>query len=178
MQKFFNSSIVSRRDMLKTVSSGFGMLALAGLCAQQSAAETVSSSDSNPLAPRAPHFPAPRQTRDLHVHARGTFACRHVRLQTPVEGRSRQDRSLDLRQQGRQTHAVAKPVRILAARPKRTLAQPVVAEPGETCGSDVLDEQHDHRSAEPSAGRHPDAHRQFPVRSSIDGLVDSVRPGF
>jgi hypothetical protein len=62
MQKHFTSSVVSRRDMLKTVSSGFGMLALAGLCAERAAAETVSSGgtagNSNPLAPRAPHFAA------------------------------------------------------------------------------------------------------------------------
>ncbi|HXX94907.1 MAG TPA: DUF1501 domain-containing protein [Planctomycetota bacterium] len=43
---------VSRRSFLKSASCGFGALALAGL-----ATEAAAASD-NPLAPKAPHFPA------------------------------------------------------------------------------------------------------------------------
>ena len=39
--------------MLKSVSSGFGYLALAGLCAEQAEA-----AEQSPLAPKAPHFAA------------------------------------------------------------------------------------------------------------------------
>src|SRR6266478_1892256 len=43
----------SRRQFLKSASCGFGFLALADLCTRVAAAETA-----NPLAPKAPHFPA------------------------------------------------------------------------------------------------------------------------
>src|SRR5437773_616699 len=46
--------ILSRRDVLKTASCGFGYLALARLCSQQTQAEGF----ENPLAPKQPHFPA------------------------------------------------------------------------------------------------------------------------
>lgn len=52
-----SQSILSRRDLLKTASCGFGYLALAGLAAQQAAAESTSAFE-NPLAPKTPHFPA------------------------------------------------------------------------------------------------------------------------
>jgi hypothetical protein len=45
--------LMSRRQMLKTASCGFGYLAFAGLSAQQTAAAVV-----NPLALKQPHFPA------------------------------------------------------------------------------------------------------------------------
>jgi len=45
---------LSRRDLLKRVSSGFGYLAFAGLSSMAATAETRKS----PLAPKAPHFPA------------------------------------------------------------------------------------------------------------------------
>ncbi len=44
---------VSRRSMLQTVSGGFGWLAFSALEARRAAAESA-----NPLAPKAPHFPA------------------------------------------------------------------------------------------------------------------------
>ena len=49
-----NARGLSRRDLLKGVSSGFGYLAFAGL---SSMAAGAGSKDS-PLAPKAPHFPA------------------------------------------------------------------------------------------------------------------------
>lgn len=45
--------LFSRRQMLKSVSAGFGYLAFAGLSAERAAASAV-----NPLAVKAPHFPA------------------------------------------------------------------------------------------------------------------------
>jgi hypothetical protein len=53
MSDFWRNSLVSRRELLKTASCGFGYLALAGLAAEAAAAES-----NNPLAPKAPHFPA------------------------------------------------------------------------------------------------------------------------
>lgn len=44
--------MISRRQMLQSASAGFGYLAFAGLANAQQQAET------NPLAPREPHFPA------------------------------------------------------------------------------------------------------------------------
>ena len=56
----------SRRTLLKTVSSGFGYLAFAGLAARLSAAEE----SRNPLAPKEPHF-APRAKRVIFLCMRG-----------------------------------------------------------------------------------------------------------
>ena len=53
---------LSRREMLKSVSSGFGYLALTGLCAD--------AAEKNPLAPKAPHF-APRAKRVIFFCMRG-----------------------------------------------------------------------------------------------------------
>ena len=53
---------LSRREMLKSVSSGFGYLALAGMCAE--AAKT------DPLAPKTPHF-APKAKRVIFFCMRG-----------------------------------------------------------------------------------------------------------
>lgn len=47
---------LSRRQMLRTVSSGFGFLAFSALASMAVAEESKSS--NNPLAPRATHFPA------------------------------------------------------------------------------------------------------------------------
>jgi len=46
----------SRRELLQRAAGGFGSLALAGMLAEQARAET-----RDPLAPRAPHFPAKAQ---------------------------------------------------------------------------------------------------------------------
>jgi hypothetical protein len=55
----------SRRNMLKSVSSGFGMLALAGLCADDMCADYTS-----PLAPKRPHF-QPKAKRVIFMCMRG-----------------------------------------------------------------------------------------------------------
>ncbi len=49
-----NASLFTRRAALQQLGCGFGSLAFAGLVAQQQARAAV----SNPLAPKAPHFPA------------------------------------------------------------------------------------------------------------------------
>ena len=54
----------SRRDCLKSVSAGFGMLALAGLCQQEA------QGYESPLAPKRPHFP-PRAKRVIFLCMRG-----------------------------------------------------------------------------------------------------------
>ncbi len=53
----------SRRQWLQTVSGGFGSLALAGLCAEETGA-------ISPLAPKSPHF-APRAKRVIFMCMRG-----------------------------------------------------------------------------------------------------------
>ena len=45
---------LSRRDILKGISSGFGYVAFAGLSSMAAGA----GSKGSPLAPKAPHFPA------------------------------------------------------------------------------------------------------------------------
>src|SRR5436309_14993263 len=50
-----NQDCLSRRDLLRQIACGFGSVALAGLLADEAAAAEASG---NPLAPRAPHFPA------------------------------------------------------------------------------------------------------------------------
>ncbi|GAB4151962.1 MAG: DUF1501 domain-containing protein [Planctomycetaceae bacterium] len=57
----------SRRELLKTTSAGFGMLALAGLCADEAAANPASG---NPLAPKQPHHP-PKAKRVIFMFMRG-----------------------------------------------------------------------------------------------------------
>src|SRR5262249_55983258 len=49
---------MSRREMLKTASAGFGSLALAGLLGEEARAAAVTGGASNPLAVRPPQFPA------------------------------------------------------------------------------------------------------------------------
>ncbi len=56
---------VSRRQMLQTVSTGFGYVALAGLCADEARANYVS-----PLAPKQPHF-EPKAKRVIFMCMRG-----------------------------------------------------------------------------------------------------------
>jgi hypothetical protein len=48
--------LLNRRDLLARTGTGFGMLALAGLFADE--ANAAVPRDVNPLAPRPPHFPA------------------------------------------------------------------------------------------------------------------------
>lgn len=67
---FLNSpySRFSRRSMLRTTASGFGYMALAGLLGSQSA-----KAASQPLAPRAPHFPA-RAKRVIFLFMEGAMS--------------------------------------------------------------------------------------------------------
>ena len=55
--------VVSRRDMLRLSSAGFGSLALASLLQDEVSA-------ANPLAPRKPHFPA-RANRVIFLFMHG-----------------------------------------------------------------------------------------------------------
>ena len=60
-------SSISRRELLKTTSCGFGYLALAGLFARQSNAAPAAA---NPLAPKKPHF-EPRAKRVIFMFMQG-----------------------------------------------------------------------------------------------------------
>ena len=63
------SPFFSRREMLKTLSSGFGYLAFAGL-ASRAAAAGATAIPAGPLAPKAPHF-TPRAKRVIFLCMRG-----------------------------------------------------------------------------------------------------------
>src|SRR6185503_20271974 len=54
--------MMNRREMLRSVSCGFGYLALAGL--------TAEAASTTPLAPRAPHFP-PKAKRVIFLYMQG-----------------------------------------------------------------------------------------------------------
>jgi hypothetical protein len=63
--------LLSRRDALRSVSSGFGYLAFAALADEQARAENkVAGVAPGPLAPKAPHFPA-RAKRVIFLSMRG-----------------------------------------------------------------------------------------------------------
>lgn len=62
---------LSRRQLLRTSALGFGSLAFASLMAEDSAQAAVSSNSAlDPLAPRAPHFPA-RAKRIIFLFMKG-----------------------------------------------------------------------------------------------------------
>ncbi len=62
---------LSRREMLRSSGVGFGYLALASLLSQQAAGDTAGAmEDNDPLAPRAPHFPA-RAKRVIFLFMKG-----------------------------------------------------------------------------------------------------------
>src|SRR5262249_9400372 len=61
---------MSRREMLKTASAGFGSLALAGLLGEEARAAAVTGGASNPLAVRAPHF-EPKASRVIFLFMHG-----------------------------------------------------------------------------------------------------------
>lgn len=60
----------TRRQLLRNSACGFGSLAFAGLLSQQSASAATARTASNPLLPRAPHFPA-RAKRMIFLFMRG-----------------------------------------------------------------------------------------------------------
>src|SRR5688572_6282577 len=66
MSSFWRTSTVSRRELLKTASCGFGYLALAGLATEAAAA----AQSQNPLAPKAPHF-TPKAKRVIFMFMQG-----------------------------------------------------------------------------------------------------------
>jgi hypothetical protein len=62
----FLIGLISRREMLKTASCGFGLVALADLCARAAASEST----NNPLAAKPPHF-KPRAKRVIFMFMGG-----------------------------------------------------------------------------------------------------------
>ena len=64
-------STTSRRQLLRDTATGFGSLALAALLGEEArAASTQGDADSDPLAPRSPHF-APRAKRVIFLFMHG-----------------------------------------------------------------------------------------------------------
>ncbi len=64
------SALFSRRQILQTISSGFGYLAFSGIAASAAAAERKQEPSGNPLAAREPHF-EPRAKRVIFLCMRG-----------------------------------------------------------------------------------------------------------
>ena len=69
---------LSRRQVLKSASAGFGYVALAGLLGQQAKA-----SAPGPLSPREPHFPV-RAKRIIFVFMEGAMSQLDRNLSLPV----------------------------------------------------------------------------------------------
>ncbi|HEY7423480.1 MAG TPA: DUF1501 domain-containing protein [Gemmataceae bacterium] len=65
-----SSSVLTRRDWLRTTACGFGYVALAGLAAEAAAKEKGAASLVNPLLPKAPHF-TPRANRVIFLYMQG-----------------------------------------------------------------------------------------------------------
>ena len=65
-------SFLSRREMLSRMGTGLGMLGLAGLFQDSGCVSAADASvgASNPLAPKAPHFPA-KAKRVIHIYLNG-----------------------------------------------------------------------------------------------------------
>ena len=70
----YDPLLISRRGLLRSAGAGFGYLALAGLLGQQNAkAATSEKSAPNPLAPKAPHFPA-KAKRIIFIFMEGAMS--------------------------------------------------------------------------------------------------------
>src|ERR1043166_119137 len=63
-------TMLTRRDMLQRVGTGFGVIGLASLLNQQQMLATPPAGAANPLAPKQPHF-APKAKRIIHVFMNG-----------------------------------------------------------------------------------------------------------
>ena len=74
MNRHWNSYLnqrLSRRELLRTSSTGFGALALSGLLAQEMpASESVAAGAAGPLAVKPPHF-APKAKRVIFLFMHG-----------------------------------------------------------------------------------------------------------
>ena len=75
----------SRRQTLKTVSAGFGYLAFADILHKAAAAEL---SQSKPLSPKAPHFPAKAKRIIFLCMQGGPSHVDSFDLQAATSGRS------------------------------------------------------------------------------------------
>src|SRR5882672_1301314 len=62
--------MLTRRDMLQRVGTGFGVIGLASLMHEQNLLATPPAAATNPLAPKQPHF-APKAKRIIHVFMNG-----------------------------------------------------------------------------------------------------------
>jgi hypothetical protein len=62
--------MLTRRDMLQRVGTGFGVLGLAGLLNDQQLLAKPQAAPTNPLAPKPPHFAA-KAKRIIHVFMNG-----------------------------------------------------------------------------------------------------------
>jgi hypothetical protein len=64
---------LSRRQLLKSASAGFGMVALAGLLGEQAGAQEKTNAAPKPLAPKAPHFKA-KAKRIIFMFLQGSIS--------------------------------------------------------------------------------------------------------
>ena len=165
-----NPRRLSRRDLLKGVSSGFGYLAFAGL---SSMAAGAGSKDS-PLAPKAPHFPA-RAKRVIFLCMNG--APSHVdTFDYKPELSSADGKASDRPGRIPGAKLMGSPWKFQPARRERALGLGAVPRGRRARRRAVRHPQHAHRPAGPPGGVPDAAHRQLAVHPALARGVDALRP--
>ena len=152
-------------------SCGFGYLALAGLMAEQAAADRRIRS-----RPKAPHFP-PKAKRVIFLFMKGGPS--HVDT-FDYKPQLTADDGKTAGQQGNNNANrtfMPSPWKFKQHGKSGLCDLRAVPAPGQARRRAVPAQQHAHRPAEPPAGLPADAHRQLPVRAAVAGRVGAVRPG-
>ncbi len=163
------SPFFSRREMLKTLSSGFGYLAFAGLAARAAAADDRRHSRGAARAEGAA-FRAAGEARHLPLHARRAVARRYLRLQAQAHGRHRRARDTSRHQAARLE------MEVCAARTGRALDFRALPECRESCRRPLPAALDADRPARASAGVPANAHRLVPVRPAVARRLDALWP--
>ena len=133
---------LSRREMLQRFGTGLGVLGLASVLAD----ETSAASPTNPLAPKAPHFPA-KAKRVIHLFMNGgpsqvdTFDPKPALAK--YNGQKPPSRDTQDRTRHRQSDAIA--VRIRETRQERSRNQRTLPERRRACRRSVRDPLDAHR---------------------------------
>ena len=155
----------------KSVASGFGYLAFAGL------AHEAAAKDGRPaaLGPEAAALPRAGQAGHLPVHERRAVARRHVRLQAGAERAI--GRRVDRRPRARRRKLLGSPFKFAQHGESGLWISELFPELAKHADDLCVVQQHAHRPAEPLAGVPADAHRQLPVRAPVARGLDALRPG-
>ena len=170
---------LSRRELLRVSSTGFGSLALAALLADEAQAATVGSHAPSPLAVKPPHF-APKAKRVIFLFMHGgpsqvdTFDYKPL-----ADSRSRQAAAVQAPESSfeRDLQSAEVAVGIQATRPERNVGQRTVSRVVAAGGRHLL-HQVDVGLQLPARRRAARiAHRQRYFRPAQHGFVDHLRTG-